>query len=355
MRASPLARLLLVAWILLAVYASLYPLSGWRGDGVSAFAFVIAPWPRYVTALDLSINVAAYVPFGALCVLALYPKLRGASAVLVALASGALLSFVLEALQTFLPARFSSNSDWWCNIAGTFGGALLAAPIARWLLEAGPLRRFRAAQFEAGAPADLGLVLIGLWLFAQLNPATLLFGLGDLRDLFATLPGVAQPATLFVSIEALTAAANLTAIALMLASVASSQAPLRLLVFGLFVAALAVKAIAFAILVGPGDVLAWLTPGAQRGLALGLVLALLSVGLGRILRLTLAAVLLMTATVLVNIGPPNPYLAAILSVWPQGHFLNFNGLTRLVSSVWPFAALAYLIWLASRRARVPLG
>jgi hypothetical protein len=142
---------------------------------------------------------------------------------------------------------------------------------------------------------------------------------------------------------------------LMLASVASSQAPLRLLVFGLFVAALAVKAIAFAILVGPGDVLAWLTPGAQRGLALGLVLALLSVGLGRILRLTLAAVLLMTATVLVNIGPPNPYLAAILSVWPQGHFLNFNGLTRLVSSVWPFAALAYLIWLASRRARVPLG
>ena len=71
--------------------------------------------------------------------------------------------------------------------------------------------------------------------------------------------------------------------------------------------------------------------------------------------LALAAVLLMAATVLVNIAPPNPYLAATLSVWSQGHFLNFNGLTRLVSSAWPFAALAYLIWLASRRAREALG
>lgn len=355
MRASPLARFLLVAWILLAIYASLYPLSGWSGDGLSAFAFVTAPWPRYVTTLDLGMNVAAYVPFGVLCVLALYPNLRGAGAVLVALASGALLSFALEALQTFLPARFSSNVDWLCNIAGTLGGALLAAPMAGWLLEAGPLKRFRAAEFESGAPVDLGLVLLGLWLFSQLNPATLLFGLGDLRDLFASPSGTEQPATLFVSIEALTAGANFAAAALILASIAAPQAALRLLVLGLVVAALIVKTIAFAILVGTSDVLAWLTPGAQRGLALGLVLALLSVGLGRVARLALAAVLLMAATVLVNIAPPNPYLVAILSVWTQGHFLNFNGLTRLVSSAWPFVALAYLIWLASRRARVVLG
>lgn len=59
--------------------------------------------------------------------------------------------------------------------------------------------------------------------------------------------------------------------------------------------------------------------------------------------------LLMTATVLVNLAPSNPYLAASLTVWQQGHFLNFNGLTRLVSSAWPFAALGYLTWLASRR------
>jgi VanZ family protein len=354
-RASPLARFLLVAWILLAIYASLYPLSGWRDAGVSVFAFVTAPWPRYQTMLDLGMNVAAYIPFGVLFVLALYPRLRGAGAVLAALAGGTLLSFALEALQTLLPARFSSNVDWLCNVAGTLAGALLAAPAASWLLEAGPLKRFRAAQIESGAPADLGLVVLGLWLFAQLNPATLLFGLGDLRDLFAPPSGAEQPAMLFVSIEALTAGANLTATALILASIAAPQAARRFLVLGLVVTALIVKMLAFAILVGTGDVLAWLTPGAQRGLALGLVLALLSVGLGPVARLALAAVLLMAATVLVNIAPPNPYLAATLSVWSQGHFLNFNGLTRLVSSAWPFAALAYLIWLASRRAREALG
>jgi VanZ family protein len=354
-RASLLARFLLVAWVLLAIYASLYPLSGWRDPGVSAIAFVAAPWPRYVTVLDMAMNVAAYLPFGVLCVLALHPRVRGAGAVLAALAGGAALSFVLEAGQAYLPARISSNLDWLCNMAGALGGALLVTPLAGWLLEAGPLRRLRAAAFEAGAAADLGLVLLGLWLMTQLNPAILLFGLGDLRDLFAAPLGVEQPPALFVSIETLTAAANLTAAALLLASITAPKAPLRALVLALVVVALVVKVVAFAILVDASDVLAWLTPGAQRGLALGLVLALLSVGLGHVARLVLAAVLLMGATVLVNLAPPNPYLAAILSVWSQGHFLNFNGLTRLVSATWPYATLAYLIWLASRRARAALG
>ena len=59
----------------------------------------------------------------------------------------------------------------------------------------------------------------------------------------------------------------------------------------------------------------------------------------RTARLALAAVLLMAATGLVNLAPPNPYFADTLRVWAQGHFLNFNGLTRLVSAAWPFAAL----------------
>ena len=41
--------------------------------------------------------------------------------------------------------------------------------------------------------------------------------------------------------------------------------------------------------------------------------------------------------------------AATLAVWRQGHFLHFNGLTRLVSSLWPFAAMGLLIVLAARR------
>jgi hypothetical protein len=63
--------------------------------------------------------------------------------------------------------------------------------------------------------------------------------------------------------------------------------------------------------------------------------------------------LIMAATVLVNLAPPNPYLTASLKVWQQGHFLNFNGLTRLVSALWPFAALGYLMFLAARRPLNP--
>jgi hypothetical protein len=94
------------------------------------------------------------------------------------------------------------------------------------------------------------------------------------------------------------------------------------------------------------NVFAWLTPGAQIGLAIGVPAAMLAVGLPRGMRLMLAALLIMAATVLVNLAPPNPYLAASLKVWQQGHFLNFNGLTRLVSALWPFAALGYLMYLA---------
>ena len=63
----------------------------------------------------------------------------------------------------------------------------------------------------------------------------------------------------------------------------------------------------------------------------------------------LAAFLLIGSTTLVNFAPINPYLAAILKLWQQGHFLNLNGLTRLVSALWPFVALIYVFTLMAAR------
>jgi hypothetical protein len=120
------------------------------------------------------------------------------------------------------------------------------------------------------------------------------------------------------------------------------------MLLALVAAALVVKATAFAVMM-QSEAFAWLTPGAQAGLAAGLVLALAAVALPRTARLVLAAVLVMAATVFVNLAVPNPYLAATLKVWQQGTFLNFNGMTRLASALWPFAALGYLIFLAARK------
>lgn len=346
MRGSPLARLLLVVYLGLVAYASLYPLSGWRDHGLWAFEFLAAPWPRHVLAFDIAADVLGYAPLGLLAVLALYPGLRGIRAGLAATALGALTSLALEALQTYLPARVPSNVDVLCNVSGALLGALAGILSAPWT---SPIGGWRARAFLPGAQADVGLALLGLWVFMQLNPAMLLFGGGDLRDLLSGPAGPARAPELFVAIEALTAAANLAAVALLLSAIAAPGAPVRAMALAIVGAALVVKTLAFAIILRAQDSFAWFTPGALQGLGAGLALALVAVSLPRVVRLATAAVLLMAAAVLVNFAPANPYLAAILKLWQQGHFLNFNGLTRLVAWLWPFAAIAFLIFAAARR------
>jgi VanZ family protein len=352
LRGSRLARVLLAAYLLLAIYASLFPFSGWRDPGM--IAALRLPWPRFVTGFDVWANFFGYLPYGLLCVLAFAPAARPGAAALAAVVSAALLSGGLEVLQGFLPARIPSSLDVVMNVAGAAVGAGIGLRLAPWL-EGGPIQRARRALLTPGPDTDLGFALLGLWLFAQLHPAALAFGTGDLRDLFAAPAGAAHRAEFFVAIEAMTCAANLLAVALLASALIRPGSAVRKLIVALVGAGLAVKALAFAILMQAEHLFAWLTPGAWVGVAGGTVLALAAVALGRTARLALAAVLLMAATVLINLSPPNPYLAETLRVWSQGHFLNFNGLTRLVSAGWPFAALAYLIYLASMRSRETAG
>jgi VanZ family protein len=353
MRESPLARILFAVFAALTVYASLYPMEGWRDPGVSPFAYLTAPWPRHITRFDIAVNVLGYVPYGFLAAAALQPRLRGVAAFFAATGSALVLTLILEALQSYLPARIASNLDAMCNLLGAAIGAAAAVRYGPKLLEEGPFARLRQSAFLPGGVIDLGLALMGLWLFIQLNPTSLLFGAGDLRELVGAREPRGERPEFFITIEALTAAANVTAASLILSSLAARRAGLRLYVAVLVGTALVVRTAAFAILMRAENVLAWLTHGAQIGLAIGVVVALAAVALPRGWRLILAALLIMAATVLVNLAPPNPYLAASLKVWQQGHFLNFNGLTRLVSALWPFAALGYLMYLAGSRPREP--
>jgi VanZ family protein len=345
-RGSPLARHALVVYVLLVVYASLYPLVGWRNHGLSPFEFLAAPWPRYVAAFDVAADVVGYAAFGVLMVLAANVRLRPGAAVLAATLAGLALSVCLEAAQTYLPSRIPSLVDVLPNGAGALIGALLglaAAPLTS------PLHGWRSRFFLPGTLPELGLALLALWIFMQLNPATPLFGGGDLRHLLSGVTGPARAPEFFVAIETLTTAGYMAAVALLVSAIALPLAPVRGMAVVLVGVALAVKTLAFAIILRAEHVLAWLTPGALQGLAAGALIALLAVSLPRVARLAFAAVLLMSATVLVNLAPPNPYVAATLAVWRQGHFLNFNGLTRIVSSLWPFATMGFLIVLAARR------
>ena len=345
---SPLARYLLLAYVLLVVYGSLHPFSGWRDQGGGAFAYLTGALPRYITAFDLLTNFAAYLPLGFFALLALHPHVRGTPALAAAGLAGCLLSFALEALQTYLPSRIPSNLDLVTNGLGTFAGAGLALRFGVVLLSRGRMHALRHRWFLDGHQYDLGLVLLGLWLFTQLNPGTLLFGNGDLRGLLEPSPAVLHPVAVFIQGEAVVAACNLVAIGLFASCLIRDARPLRNLLLALLATALALKTVAVGELLKAQNVFAWVTPGALLGLIVGAVALMLALALPRAARRALSGLLLMAATVLVNLAPENPYFANALAQWPQGYFLNFNGVTHLVSLAWPFAALVYLMLLVPR-------
>jgi VanZ family protein len=341
-----LSRYLALAWFGLVVYGSLHPFSGWRVSGVSPFAFLEGGWPRYWTVFDLFTNVLVYLPLGFLLTLALtgLPG-RFTPAALGVLLSGAV-SFSLETLQTWLPSRVPSNVDLACNILGALIGAVLA-------YHAGPrfFPRLSAWQHRLVAPlphAELGLTLLGLWLLVPLSPETLLFGAGDLRQTLDLTAAVPFAAGSFMIIEASVTACNAIAVGL-LARMLIARTGLSYVVVPIFLfLGLLVRTVAAAVLVSPAGAFAWLTPGAQVGLLAGGLALAITLFLPLNARLVLAALALMAGTVLVNLAPPNPYSAAALAAWRQGHFLNFNGLTRLVSILWPFLTLPFFL-LAGRK------
>lgn len=350
-RPSTLARYLFIAYILLVVYASLHPFSGWRDRGLPPFGFLTAPFPRPISAFDVVANVIGYLPLGFFAVLASYPFARRGSAFAFGFACSLTLSFALESLQLYLPTRSSSNLDLLSNAAGGALGALAALAATRPLMDSGGLQHVRNRVFLPGGRIDLGLVLLGLWLFAQLNPETILFGTGDLRDLFKAPSGKLYPAEVFLRVEAGVACANGIAVGLLASCLTVREQPARVMIVVLVVAALAMRSLGFGLLVSPQGVLSWVTPGALYGVAAAMVVLLIATRLPRNAQLALAGLALLAAAAIVNLAPANPYNSATFSLWQQGRFLNFNGLTRLVSIAWPFAAMFYLVLLAAERDR----
>jgi VanZ family protein len=341
-----LARYLALAWSGLIVYGSLHPFAGWRDTGISPLAFLEGGWPRYWTAFDLAANVAVYLPLGFFLTLALrgVPG-RFTALVLAALLSGAL-SLGLEAAQTWLPSRVPSNVDLACNTLGGLLGAI-------WAQLVGPrvFLRIAAWQHRLIAPiphAELGLTLLGLWLLIPLSPETLLFGAGDLRQMLGLSGAVPFAAESFVLIEASITAFNALAVGLIVRLLCARKAMAYVAVPLFILLGLLVRTLATAILVSPGDAFAWLTPGAEMGLLLAAAGLAIAIALPATARLMLAALALMAAAMLVNLAPPNPYSAAALAAWRQGHFLNFNGLTRWIGTLWPFLTLPFLL-LTTRR------
>lgn len=335
-----LARELCLVYVLLITYATLHPFTGWHGTGLSPFAWLDS-WPTRVLPFDLGLNVAAYVPLGLLIVWATYPGLRIAGAGLLAVAAGLALSCALESLQSYLPSRTPSLADLAANGAGALLGALLGAVMIVWF-GGGRLIAMGRRWFDAAPGSTRALILAALWLSGLLFPESILFGHGSVLAYVGPVSGYPFTPAEFVRVETAVTAASLFAAGSLGLCALRPSAPRLLLIVVFCVGACAVRALSQAILFPPEHAWAWLTPGALRGLGAGVVGLMLTVALPRPMRLALIAITVTFATVVVNLAPPNPYYLSTVQVLNPGRFLNFNGLTQLVSAAWPFLVVLYI-------------
>jgi VanZ family protein len=346
-RRSRLVRYLTIVYLLLIAYASLYPFEVRRGPPDNPFAFLLAEWPGYYTASDITLNVAAYGPLGFLLVLAFQPYVRARAAGVLATAVSVLLSIAMEGLQHYLAWRVASNLDVLTNGLGAMIGSLLAVVAGdRWLLS-GNLYRMRQRIFLPGATTDVGFVVLAVWLFTQLSPEVWLFGSGGLRGLLDWSGALDFTPDSYRWLETGVTALNLAGVCLLVSALARDGARIEGVLLALAALALVLKSVGALTLFSPGDLTLWLTPGAILGLPAGVLLYLLLAGRPRRLVAAAAAVLLALGCVLINIAPDNPYLATSIRIWRHGHFLSFSGLTQVAGALWPLAACSYLAWLMS--------
>jgi VanZ family protein len=364
-RASPVARAALLAYLLLIVYASWFPFSGWRSSGLSPFAFLNLQPQRYWTGFDVMVNIVGYMPLGVLLVLAVYPLVRGMWAVLVAAVGGVLVSGTMEVVQNYLPSRVPSNLDLVTNAGGCLAGALVGLFFAPLLLDQSRLYMLRRRWFSSYA--SQGLVLVALWPLAQVYPQGYLFGNGQILpllsewlsdwldtdiDLVALIRGGAgMTVEQYWLSEIVITACGMTGAALTLLCLARRGAPKIWLMLGLVGTGLLVRTLASSLFFAPNNALIWITPGAQGGFLIGLIMLAGLAFAPQVAQRRLAVVTLVLALIVVNTIPANPYFVATLQGWQQGKFLNFNGAAQFLGMAWPFFALWFLLLPSHRLNR----
>ncbi len=358
--ALPLA----LSYVALIVYASLYPFSDWRDQGISPWSFLAAPLPRYWTGFDLAINALGYLPLGfliALAVLRAHPGTPALAAVLRATLAGTAVSFAMETLQSYLPARIPSNVDLALNAVGALGGALLAAALER-VGAVALWSRLRGSWLVEDARG--ALVLLVLWPAALLFPAAVPFGLGQVFERVESGLAAFLEDTPFLDwlpvrqfeLEPLVPAVELLCVMLgalvpCLLAFAVSRSVARRAV--LLAATLAVGVLASALSAGlsygPVHAWAWFTAPVGAGLAAAAVLGAALLAAPRRLCAVLLLMALLIHLGLLNQAPESAYFAETLATWEQGRFIRFNGLAQWLGWLWPFATLAYTVAMLSRR------
>ncbi|MCA3018139.1 MAG: VanZ family protein [Rhodocyclaceae bacterium] len=340
------------AYVLILVYASLAPFVGWQQPrGITLF-----DWPRYITYFDVLINVAAYTPLGALVAAQLQHPLkpfvgeirRWLLIVGIAVAAGFVLSFSLEFLQAFLPGRVSSPLDFLANTAGAaLGAVFMLASFGRRVIHL--LLVVRRQHFSDAQLTDWGVLLLVLWLIAQLNPAIPFFEAGMLAEQTAsvdlTTGGTVTPYDpLFLLPQVVGIALNVAAFAMFVSVLIHSNRSSLPRIVVILAIGFAAKLTMASLLLKTPQLVSSLSPATVIGVTSGLLMHLFFSTLRYRWRAFWAAMFVFAGGVMAKLASVYAALDQALRLfsWPYGQLANFASLTRWINEVWPLAALLLL-------------
>jgi len=346
-----------LAWIymVLIVYASLYPFDNWRVQGIAPWSFLWAPLPKYWTGFDVLSNVLGYAPLGFLLALALHRTRRRWPGIWLATLAATGLSLSMETLQMFLPVRVPSNVDAALNVAGALMGAVTARAL-EWVGLMERWSRFRDRWFVVDAGGALALLLV--WPMALLFPAPVAFGLGQvLERVEAALSNLLQESPLLewmplreVELQPLLPVSEMLCVTIGLLlpclvafSVLRQRHQRFVMAFMVLALGVAASALSAALTYGPNHAWGWVSTEVAMGLALAVVGMLALAFAPARACLVLALVVLVWQLSLLNNASADAYFTLTLQTWEQGRFIRFHGLIQWLGWLWPYAALLYLI------------
>jgi VanZ family protein len=348
-----LPHILAVVYALAIVFASLQPFGDWIAPPDDAPFWLFSPGRVRAPRFDVIANLLAYLPLGAF--VALMPR-RAAPWRRIALGAlaGVAISFAMESLQAWTPPRDANVVDLVSNALGALAGASVAALVARRPGARATLSHWRRTLFLPGVLGDAGLVLLALWLAAQVNPAIPLFAIAydpEPERVFAAL-AAAEPDPAAVVIEAAESAFQVLGVGLFLALLVRHRRHVGAAVLLLIGAALLLKGLAAILLLKPAAWDGWLRPGISTGVAIGAFALLAAIVLPRPAMIALCGVALLSSLHAPLVASDLLAASAPLTLfsWRYGHLLNFSGLTHTALLLWPVAAAAWLFALSGRPA-----
>lgn len=350
----------LIGYFVLIFYGSLYPFSEWRIPQEPLFGFLTPVMPKYISMSDVWINAVVYIPLGLLLAGLMRRNTGLPIAIFTATLVGGGLSFVMEALQMFLPGRVSSILDFALNAGGSLLGALLVWVFNPRSWFGHQFAKWRHNWFLPGLMVEASLFLLLFAMLAGLSPL-----LPSLRGPGATISVMPLwqaliDATEIPWLEGGVYAAKVLGLGLFTTLLVAPNRP-KLRPFYLFLIGVLLIKLVGAVLISSIPLTQWrFSVRAILGLSLGALLLWDLASASRRLRAIIAALALVAAFIIEELAPGNEGLSLTPFNWVPflGQMYGLTGILDILASPTPFLVLGLLANLTTplyRRAQVSIG